>query len=441
LISSHWACVLSASGPWLADLVFWVALAVLVVAVAAETALRNFRWPRIEELIGAGARRDAVQVALDDERRLLDGLITLRLLSSFTVVLALLGAFDTWTGTPAASTSGDLPGRIVRVLLLFLVGLHGVVRGIVRAVPERTLLLLLGPVRVTGTLLMPVVWLTDLVGRVTCRALGLQRAPVQDEARHEILNAVSEGERGGAIDDEGREMIENIIEVQDQEVKQVMTPRTSVFAIPADTPLQAAVRLVAEQGHSRVPVYEGTIDDVRGVLYAKDLLEHWPADGQPLPSLLDVVRKPLFVPETKKTNELLNELRQDHVHVAIVLDEYGGMSGLVTIEDLLEEIVGEIEDEYDRSDEPAEVPVRRLSEHEAEVAGGVHIDDLNETLDLSLTEDDGYDTLAGFLSTRLGRVPQAGETCEFENVRFEILEADARRIHRVKLVIGQRQGA
>jgi CBS domain containing-hemolysin-like protein len=429
--------LLEEAGHFAEDLILWLSLAVLIATIAAETAIRNFRWPRLEEMVCDRTRLDRIQADLRSERRVLDGIISFRLLASFILLLALMGFFAPNNGLGPTVDMGEFLKDLGVVLLIFLVGLFGIIRGIARAVPERTLLLVLGPSKAIARIFAPLVWLTDAAGKTACRALGLQRAEVTEEARHGILDAVTEGERGGAIDDEGREMIENIIDVQDQSVKEVMTPRTSVFAIPLETSLDDAVRLVAEQGHSRVPVFSGTIDNVQGVVYAKDLLAHWGRRGGSLPALKEVMRPPLFVPETKKTSELLNELRGDHVHVAIVLDEYGGMSGLVTIEDLLEEIVGEIEDEYDRKDGREEAPVRRIDENVAEVAAAVHIDELNEALDLALPEAEGYDTLGGFISAKLGRVPGRGETCDFENVRFEILDADARRINRVKVVVGE----
>jgi CBS domain containing-hemolysin-like protein len=198
------------------------------------------------------------------------------------------------------------------------------------------------------------------------------------------------------------------------------------------------VQLIVEKGHSRIPVYQDTIDNVIGVVHAKDILAQWMeknGHGASI-SLEDMMRRPLFIPETKNISVLLRELKQNKVHMAIVLDEYGGTAGLVTMEDLVEEIVGEIEDEYD-IDESKVPEFHLISEREAELSGRLHIDEINELLNLEIPEDDAYDTLGGFIFSALGRVPERGERWDFDNLEFEIIDADARRINRVKVVVGE----
>jgi len=410
-------------------------LTLVVLTVAAGTALRNFRWPRLEKL--AGERCAEYETLLKNEQAILDGLLVLRLLASITVILSLIGYWDSSGALgPTADPLGFL-SDLGLVVLVFLGGVHGVVRGLVRAAPERVVVWLLRPSIVMARAVSPLVWLMDGIGRVFARAFGLEtRADEQEEAREEILDAVSEGERDGAIDDDEREMIENIIEVRDQLVSQAMTPRTSVFGMEASTPLDEAVAQVVAEGHSRIPVFEKTIDDIKGILYAKDLLAHWSGrNGASAPTAGDLMRPALFIPETKNTSDLLEQLRGDKVHMAIVVDEYGGTAGIVTIEDIIEEIIGEIEDEYDQAD-GGEATLELLDgDHAAEVAAIVHIDDLNEALHIDLPESEGYDTVGGFLFDRLGRIPEAGESCDFENVRFDILDADERRIRLVKVTV------
>ena len=414
-------------------IVLWVSLVVVVLTVAAGSALRHFRWPRLERLTKTPSRFELIEAALKKEREILDGLLILRLLGSVVLVLSLIGGGTKGLGDHPLEFLSDLG----IVLLVFLLGIYGIIRGIVRAAPERTLLLLWHPTIVAASWMRPFVALTDAIGRVLARALGLEQKDESEDAREEILDAVSEGERDGAIDDDKREMIENIIEVQDQAVSEIMTPRTSVFGLQVDTPLEEAVALAVEDGHSRIPLYEKSIDDVCGVLYVKDLLAHWAARNGSAPILRDVMRTGLFIPETKKTSDLLEQFRSEKVHLAIVVDEYGGMAGLVTIEDILEEIVGEIEDEFDRESEDALEPLKLLDEGQASVAARVHIDELNEALNLELPEGENYDTVGGFLFSQMGRVPNLGEHHRFENVEFEILEVDERRIHRVKVVVDQ----
>lgn len=410
---------------------------ILLVAVASATAIRNYRWPRLERIVPPGERRDELGEKLDEERRLLDGLSVMRLVAALLLIICSLSLAN--AGGPLLGPSADPLGFLADLGLMlgvFVFGVQGLARGLARAAPEQVLLLLMGPALLLSRIATPLVWLSEGTGLVFARAFGLARDKNEDEeAREEILDAVTEGGREGAIAEGEREMIENIIEVADQAVSEVMTPRTSVFALAIDTPLHEAVSRIVEEGHSRIPVYEESIDEVRGILYAKDLLPYWGKAESEVPSIADLVRRASFTPETKKTSELLQELRQGKVHLAIVLDEYGGMAGLVTIEDILEEIVGEIEDEYDQEEDPEHRSIEQFSEHEAEVAAIVHIDELNDLLHTELPEDDNYDTVGGLLFAHLGRVPEAGEECELDGVRFEIVDADERRIRRVKVTV------
>lgn len=266
------------------------------------------------------------------------------------------------------------------------------------------------------------------------RLLG---ADVKDDAsgevaKQEILQAVTEGHAEGAVDPEEVEMIESVIEFGDTQTGEIMTPRTDIFAMPADTRRDDAARQIVEAGHSRVPLYEGDMDNIIGILYAKDLL--WPVDSPPHAPLREIMRKPYFVPETKPLDDLLREFKTRKVHIAVVLDEYGGTAGLVTIEDLVEEIVGDISDEYDRA-EPA--LMTRLDAKTAEVDGRMHIDDLNDAMELSISEEEDYDTMAGFVFSELGYIPEIGEELVSDGVKFTILAADERKITRLRVEIGE----
>jgi CBS domain containing-hemolysin-like protein len=407
----------------------------LLVAVAAGSALRNFRWPRLERLVGGEKNLERYERALKRERSILDGLLVTRIIASTVLVLLLLGEP---LGEPQGLNFAGFSARLGLALGVLLLLVHGVVRGISRAIPERCLVLLLPVAEGVSHLMSPVVWLMDGLGNVMSRALGLERRDSeQEEAREDILDAVSEGERDGAIDDGAREMIENIMEVRDLAVTQVMTPRTSVFTISIDTPPSQALSLVAKRGHSRVPVVGESIDDVKGILYAKDMLQYFAEGKNELPPVREMMRTALFIPETKRTSELLQELKDAKVHLAVVVDEYGGMAGIITVEDIIEEIVGEIEDEYDRADQPESQSIKLLGEREAEVPANVFIDDLNEALNVDIPEGEDYDTVAGFLFSQMGRVPAAGERCAFDNVEFEIVSADERRIHTVRVTVAE----
>lgn len=241
------------------------------------------------------------------------------------------------------------------------------------------------------------------------------------------------------LEEDAREMIEGVMELSDLDVAKAMTPRTDVVMMPLKLDWQEVIEFVIQAGHTRIPVYEETRDNIVGILYAKDLLPVL-ANGGDRPPLTKVLRKPYFVPETKFLNDLLEEFQKTHNHMAVVLDEYGGVSGLVTIEDVLEEIVGEIADEYD-PDVVDEIKV--IDEQTLEALGKVHLDELNDRLGLNLPDDGDYDTIGGFVFSQMGRIPTAGETIEWQGVRFEVLEASRRRIERlrIKLPIPRRETA
>jgi CBS domain containing-hemolysin-like protein len=248
-----------------------------------------------------------------------------------------------------------------------------------------------------------------------------------EELEREILGAISEGEAAGAVHEEDAHMIESVMKLRDTDVGEIMTPRTEIVALPATATFDEARELISREGHSRIPVFCENIDDLKGVLYAKDLLYVEQQDGF---DVMKMMRQVPFIPESKAVANLLQELREQKVHIAIVLDEYGGTAGLVTIEDILEEIVGEIADEY----EPAEPePILKIDPNTFEVDARVHIDELNEEMDISLPEDEDYDTVGGFVFSELGKIPAAGEELSHSNVRLRVIEAEERRIIRLRV--------
>ncbi len=251
-----------------------------------------------------------------------------------------------------------------------------------------------------------------------------------EELADEILSAVEEGTREGTLEHTEKRMIEGVIDLREVTAGQIMTPRTEMICIPFDATVADAVERARERGLSRLPVYRGTPDDIVGILYTKDLLPYL-GGGDP-PSLERLVRRPFLIPQSKLVRELLQEMRARQVHLAIVLDEYGGTAGLVTIEDILEEIVGEIADEHE-AETPAEMV--KLNANAASVEGRTPIDDLNRALDLDLPESEEYETVGGLLFTRLGRVPSSGEHVEVHGVRFTVEDADERRVHRVRVEV------
>jgi CBS domain containing-hemolysin-like protein len=284
-----------------------------------------------------------------------------------------------------------------------------------------------------GKLAAPLVWAAGIVDRLLHRVTGRSTSePTEESFEDEIRTIVSEGHREGLLEEEAREMIEGVIELGDAVVSNIMTPRTDMHMIQADTPWDEIVECLIEWGHTRVPVYGGSRDEIIGILYSKDLLPVLakPANEKrrPLPEML---RKSLFVPETKPVDDLLNLFQKSRTHIAVVLDEFGGVSGLVTIEDVLEEIVGEIEDEYD---EKSEDEIRKIDDDTCVAVGRAHVDDINSVMGFDLPENDDFDTIGGFVFAEFGRVPAAGETLTWqESIRVTVLEAARRRVNRVRL--------
>lgn len=249
------------------------------------------------------------------------------------------------------------------------------------------------------------------------------------EAEEDLLRSIEDTQRQGGLDESAAEILENVIAFSETEVASVMTPRTDVEGIELTDDLASIRTFIAAAGHSRIPVYEGSLDTILGILYVKDLVPFLGADGAGF-RLRPLLREPIRVPETKPVRDLLRDFQRSEVHLAIVIDEYGGTSGLVTIEDLLEEIVGEIHDEHEPEDET-------LPELETRTEGGfvadgrVQIEDLAERLGVEIPEDRDYDTVAGFLLSHFGRVPSAGERCDFAGWRFEVADAAPTHIRRV----------
>jgi len=278
----------------------------------------------------------------------------------------------------------------------------------------------------------------QVVDFVVRRLLGKSDTSQEDQSERvekEILEAVSEGELHGAFDEEQKEMIESVLELHETTVNEIMTPRTDIVALPVDANAEQVQQTIRNAGHSRIPVYEESLDRIIGVLYAKDLI------GLDLHNGLDLrrlMRSVPYVPETKTIDRLLREFRQQRVHIAIVLDEYGGTAGLVTIEDILEELVGEIDDEYDRGAPPQ---MRRIDADTLEVDARVHVHEVNEELSIALPDNGDYETIGGFVFTVLGKIPSRGEQVTHGNVRISVLDAEPRRINRLRIHVDRQQTA
>lgn len=285
---------------------------------------------------------------------------------------------------------------------------------------------------VTRVLFYPLIWFLGLFDPIVRRLTGVPIRDAKsyaDELEQEILTVVSEGELHGAVDEQEKEMIESVIELTETRVAEIMTPRTDIVAVPIDADLDAVLDVIRRKGHSRIPVYEQTIDRVQGVLYAKDLLGR--SGDEPF-QLESMMRKAVFIPESKSVRTLLRDFQESKVHMAVVLDEYGGTAGLVTIEDIVEELVGEIADEYEPT---APQELKRINNRTVEVDARMQIDDLNDELEISLPDDEDYETIGGFVFSKLGKIPSVGERCDQPDVAIEVIGAEPRRITRLRLTL------
>jgi magnesium and cobalt transporter len=251
--------------------------------------------------------------------------------------------------------------------------------------------------------------------------MGLQRRP------KEIQEVLDESEEQGLIDHNEGDMIEGIFDLKQTVAREIMIPRTYIVGIPRDSIKDQILKAIIESGHSRLPVYDENIDHIVGILNAKDLLPLW-LDGDSEFDIEPILREPFFVPETKRINDLLNDLRTKKSHLAVIVDEYGGTAGIVTIEDIIEEIIGDIRDEHD-TEEELFIPQEDGSEL---VNAWANLDDFEERFDVKLPRE-GYDTLGGFIIHLLGRVPRKGEVIDYEGLRLKIQVGDQKRITRVSV--------
>ncbi len=411
------------------------------VFVAAEIALVSIRRSRVEQMVDAnrpGARR--VQRLLTDPGRFLAvsqlGLTVLGFLASAFAAVSLsknLAHLLEGAGMDAGTADG-LSLVVVTVLLaLFTIVFAELVpKTLALAYPERFALTLSAPLDILGRILAPLVALLTSITRAVTRLLGADVNTAAQITAEELRLIVERGGEQGILEAEEELMIKAVIEIGDRRIHEVMVPRIAIAALAASAGFDAAIDTVIAEGHSRIPVYETSVDDVIGILYAKDLLPFLKSTSAPRPDLNAMLRTPVFVPESMSIDDLLHEFQRRKVHIAIVLDEYGGTAGLVTIEDLLEEIVGEIQDEYDE-EEPL---VELLDENRARVDGRAAVEDLLDIWDIKtpLEDEDEYDTVGGLVYHRIGGVPKPGDEVRVDGLRLTVETTDGRRVGKVLAV-------
>jgi CBS domain containing-hemolysin-like protein len=289
--------------------------------------------------------------------------------------------------------------------------------------PELAAIQLGGVVRVVNFILWGPAWVLGLPARLVARSI---RAVTRD-SYNDLLALVEREEAAGRVAEYEKRMIRGVIALEEKTAREIMVPRIDMAAAEVDASIADVAAMVTEKGFSRIPIYRESIDDICGIVYAKDLLRTVSNGGRQR-SLADLMRPPFFIPESKRLDELLTEMQSKRVHMAIVVDEYGGTAGLVTIEDLIEEIVGEIEDEYDVAGPRTEI----VSEDVAIVDGGVSTDVFAELFEHEIESED-FDTVGGFVMHHLGRLPTPGDVVVDSGLRLEVLTVRGRRVGQVRI--------
>jgi CBS domain containing-hemolysin-like protein len=417
-----------------------VAVGVLILLnaffVAAEYGLVTARRTRIVELHHQGNRRarDVLKITSDPPRFIAAMQLGVTLTSLGIGALgeqALSHAFD------------DVMSTILAVLLAYLIltFLHVVIgelvpKGIALGHSEGTALFVSAPVRGFFIVMRPLIYFLQRSTEIVLRWLGLQPPGADDEVHSEaeLRMLVSQSTKGGEIEEQEQEMLYKVFDFADKEASDVMVPRPEVVALSIDLPPEQCLEAVMDSPYTRYPVYRESLDNVVGILHVRDLFAAMRDRGMHEVKVEDLVRPAHIVPETKDLAALLAEFRRANQHMAIVVDEYGDMEGIVTLEDLLEEIVGDIEDEFDLPDESIE----QVDEDTIKVDGTFPIDDFNERFQTTLPDED-YHTLAGFVFGLLGRQPEVGDDISHDGMRFDVLEVEGSRINKLAVTFEQRR--
>jgi putative hemolysin len=412
------------SGDWTLLFILVLALIVAAMAAAAETALTSVNRIRLRNLQEEGDKKAKRILRLIEQPQIF--LSTILAASNLAIIVA--SSVATLLAINLFSSAGEVIETIVLAIFVLIFVEITPKTAAVQA-PERWARVLVRPVEAVGFVLRPLITALTFITNGIVRLFGGQvshRGPFLTEEELRLL--VDVGQEEVKLEEEKRDMIHNVFELGDTMVREVMVPRIDMVTVEADAPVDEALKLIIQGGQSRIPIYDTTIDNIVGLLYAKDLLRVV-ATHEQLPDVSSLARPAYFVPETKRLDDLLRELQNQRVHMAIVVDEYGSVAGLVTIEDLVEEIIGDIKDEYDTEEQLFE----RVGENEYLVDAKVSLDDLNDLLDSKLESED-YDTLGGFVYANLDKIPTIGDTITEDGFRFTVMGTKGRRVTKVRVV-------
>jgi CBS domain containing-hemolysin-like protein len=423
----------------------WAVL--LICALAGGTlffsvnviALRIFSRVKLQEAFRAvnktGTPENLADRLVEDAEKLILTCSLYRLIFNMCILLLLVGIFAA-LGQGGLQISDYVLTFIIAMIVFSVFGLaipHAWAKYAGEKILSRTYKVLVLFERVAS----PVLYILKVYDALVRRLAGVPETTPeeqQEEKQEEFLNGLEQHRMEGVVDKEEQEMIENVLGLSETAADEIMTPRTDIVAVEVNSDLQTVLETINTAGHTRVPVYEDNIDNIIGLVYAKDLLTEM---GKPASdfNLRDKIRDAYFVPETKLLRVLLHEFQNQKLHIALVLDEYGGTAGIVTLEDILEELVGEITDEYEKT--PSE-PIMKIDQNTFEADARTYVDDLNDDFDLNLPEDEDYDTIGGFVFSHLGYIPKTGESFDYKNLKFTVTSAEARRIKRIKISVSRK---
>ncbi|CAA9549646.1 MAG: Magnesium and cobalt efflux protein CorC [uncultured Thermomicrobiales bacterium] len=398
-----------------------VTLLIMAIAALAQSAIGLTSAQRLRSATGdrpSGQR--SVQSMADPRRALSTSMLLLQVLMAVIATGQLSHIID-------RSTDRDLSWVAIGIVaLVYLIFGQGLPRALAEKQLDRFFHGVLAVAHVVTMLLMPVTWFVERTASVLLRVLPGERVEPEAFGLEEELRPLRHDSDDEVINADERVMIDGILSLEEMSVRDIMVPRLDIVAVDRSVNPRELIDIIVKAGHSRIPVYQESVDRILGVLYAKDLLPFVIGNTARIP-LLDLIRPAFVVPESKRLNVLFAELRRTKIHLAIVADEYGGTAGLVTIEDILEEIVGEIQDEFDTEDWLFEVK----SENQLLADGRLPIEDVEDALRIRFEEDDDFGTLGGFVHKHLGRLPLEGDAFEAEGVRVEILAVERHRVRKL----------
>ena len=311
---------------------------------------------------------------------------------------------------------------LISTTLLLLIG-ELIPKYIAREFADGLILVAAIPVKILSLVLTPFVKLTDSISLLLIRKNSLSNEVSEILHRDEIHSLIDEGSEAGNVDEEDSDIIKNIIDMGEQKVYEAMTPRTDIVGVSIDAQIQDVINTFMQSGYSKLPVYEENLDNIKGIIHVYDLFNN-------PNTITDIMREVWFVPETKKSLDMLREFLDNRVSFTIVVDEFGGTEGILTIEDIIEEMFGEIRDEYD--DDPD--VCKKIDDKTFVVSGKIEIDHINEIYEINIPDGD-YETIAGYITTKIGRIPLKGENIKIDNYQFVILHASKIKINLVKMFV------